>query len=111
MFEENFAFEELFLFERLKEREIASFSISSGERTGLKMCLFPFAKRYSEPLGFGNWRDRFYKKSVTGLVFEFRIDVGGVPRVVTRLPLEFYIYQASELRFQYVSTSFDLIIP
>jgi hypothetical protein len=111
MFNENFAIEEFLLFERLKDLEIKHFCISSDEWTGVKSALRPFAEQYSKPLGFNSRGGRFRKEASTGLMFEFRIDTGGVRQVGTRIPMEFYIYHVSEPRFFYVSTSFESIIP
>jgi hypothetical protein len=98
-------------FESLKDGEIAKFSISSVGLTGRKTDIIPFVEKFSSARGFNAQGLRFVRKAPAGLVFEIKVDIGGIPEMGAGLPIQFYIYHESDPDFAYESTLFDMIVP
>jgi hypothetical protein len=107
----DFAFPETAMFESMKEAEIESHRISSAGWGGKKKDIIPFAWQFATKMNFVSKNRRFVKKSAAGLVFEFRVDVGGIPDCTRSLPLLFDVYHESDPDFRYSPVSFDMIIP
>jgi hypothetical protein len=107
----DFAVNETAMFESMKEAEIQSHAISSAGWGGKKKDLIPFAWQFATEMNFVSKNRHFVKKSAAGLVFEFKVDVGGIPDCTRYLPLLFDIYHESEPDFRYSPVSFDRMIP
>ena len=111
----NSVLDEVALFEALKAKEAAGFSISApDEWTGRKRDMLRFTKRFGEARGFALTKKgghRFSKKSTVDIVFEFGVDLGGNPNCLGRLPLYFHIFHAKEPDFIFNIILFDRIVP
>jgi hypothetical protein len=110
-YDRGFALNETALFESLKESEMKSHSISSAGWQGRKKDVIPFAYKFARMRQFTASRGRFVKRSATGMCFEFRPDLAGIPYCAAKIPLRFDIYHKSDPTFRYEWISFDRIIP
>jgi hypothetical protein len=107
----NYVANETTFFENPKLDEAAKLSISSKGWTGRKRDAVPFANKFGDALGYASKRGRLLKVSPSGLVFEFRVDLGGNPNCVGRPPLAFRIYHLGDVDFAFNIVLFDQIVP
>ncbi len=107
----EFCLNEASFFENLKEHEAKRFAISSKGWAERKRDAIPFARQFAEARGFVSKSRRFVKKTPSGIVFEFKVDLGGNPDCVGRIPLLFYIYHQKEPDFIFNIVIFDYIMP
>jgi hypothetical protein len=98
-------------FEGLKEREVSDFSISSDALGHKKRDLVPFVKMIGTRRGYEERRRQFVKKSRAGLIFEIKLDLGGIPQRGAGLPLKLHIYHKSSREFVFEATLLDKIVP
>jgi hypothetical protein len=98
--------------EQYKESEFIKHAISAEGWTGLKRDVPAFAKKLAAPKGFvERRRGRFVKRSPIGLVFELKVDLGGIPQCGNGLPLLFSIYHVDDSGFVFQGVLFDKIVP
>jgi hypothetical protein len=90
-YNKRFSLEWDMYFDTIKGEEAKSHNISGDAWTGLKRDVRPIALEFASKLGYSVKKRRFVKALDNSLVFEIKIDGGGMPHVGS-LPIYFNVY-------------------
>jgi hypothetical protein len=105
---------EVAFFSRLRNLESERLDIQTAGWSGRKRDVVPFVEQFCAALAFERHRNRWRKKTESGLVFEVGVFLGGNPYCVGWPPLIFRIFHKSDSKFAFHTEGadvFDRLVP
>lgn len=112
-FDAEFRQGEVAFFRGVRKAESERLNVQTKGWSGRKRDVIPFVGEFCRAAAFQPHRNRWRKKSDSGLVFEVGVDLGGNPYCITP-PLKFRIFHADDPKYAFDidgATVLDRLVP